>query len=161
MRTGLMGAALVGLLLAGAAPARADLYDWTFSGTDNGSGTLTTTGGASPFTVTAITGLFDGNPITELLDPGTCCGGILNSNNLYVPGPYLDVGGIAFSVNGVTENIYYDRYGEVYYSFQDGAGAYLGTFTATAVPEPASATLLGLGLAATALRRRKRLAQSI
>ena len=56
-------------LLTAAGPASADLvYNWTLSGTDTGSGTLTA--GApdgSGFDITAFTGTVNGNPIDGLL----------------------------------------------------------------------------------------------
>jgi len=56
-------------LLTAAGPASAALvYNWTLSGADTGSGTLTA--GApdgSGFDITAFTGIIDGNPIDGLL----------------------------------------------------------------------------------------------
>jgi hypothetical protein len=56
-------------LLTAAGPASVDLvYNWTLSGTDTGSGTLTA--GApdgSGFDMTTLTGTIDGNPITPRL----------------------------------------------------------------------------------------------
>ena len=65
-------------LLTAAGPASADLvYDWTLSGTDTGSGTLTA--GApdgSGFDITALTGTIDGDPIDGLLGSPLELGGL-------------------------------------------------------------------------------------
>jgi len=49
-----------------ATPSEATLYNWTFTDTggDSGAGTLTTDDTGPPLLMTAITGLFNGDPIT-------------------------------------------------------------------------------------------------
>ena len=64
-------AACVALALAalglGAETAQATTFDFSFSsGYGNGSGQFVTSGGASPYLVTGITGFMDGNAITGL-----------------------------------------------------------------------------------------------
>jgi hypothetical protein len=84
--------------------ARADLiFDWSFSGDsagDTGSGTLTVSGATSPFTMTTITGTYDGSSINSVpLPPGSCCGVPANDNLVFVPPSpaFFDIQGIAFS----------------------------------------------------------------
>ena len=80
-------AAVFAASLTCATQARATEYKWTYGGDGHhsGSGTLTTTGANSPFTITAITGTFDGDEIVNLQDPGDCCGIPGNDNFLYSP----------------------------------------------------------------------------
>src|SRR4051794_32745245 len=108
--------ALAGVLIvAGIPQAGAALFNWSFSGDtagDTGSGTLTTTGSTSPFTVTDITGTFDGNTITALLPAGSFA---LNDNLVFEPAPFLDGFGISFSIAGGTPvNIFFDPNFEFY-----------------------------------------------
>jgi hypothetical protein len=113
--------ALVALLFGGAlalsSAAKADTYDWTLTGTIDGSGTITTSNtppatnaGSVGQNVTGVTGTIDGETI-----------GILNSfgDNILYPsnvgtdgfGPLkgaLDALGLSFDVNGnVTANIFF------------------------------------------------------
>ena len=66
MRVRLAVAAVFAASVTCATQARATLYDWTYGGDGHhsGSGILTTTGATSPFTITAITGTFDGGERT-------------------------------------------------------------------------------------------------
>jgi hypothetical protein len=129
----ILAAVMSGILgIALPAPAHADSFSWTYSGTaffgtgtDTGSGTLTTGGlasacGSPPVgscsyqnppgnTITGITGTWDGFTITGLVTPES-----FNHNNnvLYLsPGQMLldasavgDPGGLAFFVSGYTGN---------------------------------------------------------
>jgi hypothetical protein len=99
MKVRLAVAAIFAAFLTSGTPARATLYNWTYGGDGHhsGSGTLTTTGATSPFTITAFTGTFDGVNSLQLLDPGDCCGIPDNDNLLYSPpSTLLDGSGLAF-----------------------------------------------------------------
>src|SRR6516162_9310092 len=98
-------------LLTAASPAFADVvYNWTLSGADTGSGTLTA--GApdgSGFDITAFTGAIDGNTIDGLLGspldpraPSVSPLGAFIYDNIVYPGPdpMLDTSGILFSISG-------------------------------------------------------------
>jgi hypothetical protein len=104
-------------LLKAAGPASADLvYNWTLSGTDTGSGTLTA--GApdgSGFDITAFTGTVDGNLIAGLLGfpldpagPAISPLGAFIYDNIVFPGsvPVFDTSGILFSISGTEGNIW-------------------------------------------------------
>jgi hypothetical protein len=109
------GTALSLLTAAGPASAAFD-YNWTLSGVDTGSGTLTV--GApdgSGFDITAFTGTIDGTPIGGLigspLDPGgpaySPTGYFIYDNIVYPgPAPVLDTSGILFSISGQEANIW-------------------------------------------------------
>src|SRR5690242_14969106 len=104
MRVPLPVAGAFAVLLTWASQAGAATYNWTYN--DNyhsGSGTLTTTDGSSPFTITAIAGTFDGSSTLQLLDPGSCCQipqSAANNNLLYYPATstttLLDGSGLGF-----------------------------------------------------------------
>ena len=56
----LAGAAVCATVLVCAAPVRAATYNWSYSSNGHsGSGQLTTTDSGSPYTITAINGVFD------------------------------------------------------------------------------------------------------
>lgn len=84
--------------------ARADSFDWIWSGSDTGNGTLTATpvSGTDHELVTSMTGTFDGLTITGLLPLDT----LLGNDNLIFPaqngGPlgktFLDFLGVSFHV---------------------------------------------------------------
>lgn len=157
MRPRFAAAALFVISLTCATEARATLYDWTYGGDGHhsGSGTLTTAGASSPFTITAITGTFDGSSIVWLTD--TCCGAPGSDNLLYSPpSTLLDGNGMAF-VTGGEPGIYNILFLNGAYSVADvnGSLTFGGTFTATqaigslpgpAVPEPASWGIVAVGL---------------
>jgi hypothetical protein len=146
------------VLLLVTAPARAAIYDWSYSDPNrSGSGTLTVSGGASPFTITDISGSFAGNSILQLLSPGECCGAPGADNLFFSPGPFLSGNGMAFVADG--PNFYNILFLNGAYATQDGTGVFTnnGTFTATLaavgevpipmpIPEPGSLGLLALGL---------------
>ena len=151
-------AAIAGALIATGIPqAKATVYDWSFSGaalggaSATGSGTLTATGASSPFTMTAITGTFNGIAITGVAPPGTCCFAFppFNDNLVFVPGPFLDTNGIGFNtndgiLNGVT--IFFNGPPAPPYGFRTSARIFgNGTFTLTAIPEPSTWALMALG----------------
>jgi hypothetical protein len=154
------GTALSALMTAG--PASADVvYNWTLSGADTGSGTLTA--GApdgSGFDITAFTGTIDGNTIDGLLgsplDPGAPTVSPLGAfiyDNIVYPGadPMLDTSGILFSISGTEGNIWGNS-GPDDYSFYvccyAPANDRIDTFALTpaAVSEPSGLALLASGL---------------
>ena len=150
--------------------ARAAQYNWTYGGDGHhsGSGTLTTTGATSPFTITGISGNFDSNSIVFLQDAGDCCGNTGNNNLLYSPpSTLLDRGGLAFETSaGTPFQIFFNVNG---YSVEDinEVITFGGTFTATLqaapgptpVPEPSSLGIVAFGFVSAAAfinRRRHR-----
>jgi hypothetical protein len=177
-------AAFVGALgFAFDAPAHADLFDWSYTGTGiSGSGTITATflnstnGGT--FQVTHMTGTANGTTIVDVLPPG----GYSFNDNLLFPNASaeLDFAGLAFTVaGGMAFNLYFDtsatgdfNCGRIGYcvlgpgtvgtgGFTDPTAAI--TFAAAAVPGPiAGAGLPGLILASGGLlgwwRRRRKIA---
>ncbi|MGA3126218.1 MAG: PEP-CTERM sorting domain-containing protein [Candidatus Korobacteraceae bacterium] len=96
---------VVALGLFYAPAAKADTFDFTYSGSGySASGVFTTGNAGSPFTVTGITGTADGSAITSLsLYAGA-------DQLLYFPpsgGSYADGAGISFAtLSGVDYNIY-------------------------------------------------------
>ena len=159
-------------LLATAGPATADvLYNWTLSGADTGSGTLTA--GApegSGFDITAFTGTIDGNVIDGLLgsplDPGaptlSPLGAFIYDNIVYPgPDPVLDISGILFSISGQEANIWGNS-GPNDYSYwvccYAVANDQVDTFALTqaAVGEPSSLALFGSGLLGLWFVRRRK-----
>jgi hypothetical protein len=153
-------------LLVAAGLANADtVLDWSYTDpSSNGSGTLTLAAGSSPYTVTGITGIWNGLAIIAL-DPVGSSGD--NDNLLTYPGtPYVDGGGITFTQSdGELVNIYYFQpaatplYGVNYYTSGGSSdGSSSGpltdfTLSQTTVPEPAEWMLVAGGLAALALLR--------
>ncbi len=149
-------------LLAAAGPASADVvYNWTLSGADTGSGTLTAGApNGSGFDITAFTGTIDGNTIDGLLgsplDPGaptiSPIGAFIYDNIVYPgPDPVLDTSGILFSISGTEGNIWGNS-GPTDYSYYmccyAVANDQVDTFTLTPAPvsEPSTLALIGSGL---------------
>jgi hypothetical protein len=162
MRTKLLGLmALVPLVLAlSGGAASAVTFDWSTSA-PSGSGTFTATDdGSGIYTITAITGTFDGGTITSLVPPGLGLGG--NDNLLFYPSSaQLDTHGISFGDGGSEFNIFYDTF----YIYQEAFGGvaasgFIATFTASpsVTPLPAALPLFATGIGAMGLLgwRRKR-----
>ncbi len=140
------------------------VWDWSFTGDVSGSGTLTTNdleGDAAsyPFaqyyTVTGITGAYNGYSITGL---DTNYGG----NQLLDATPQLNFSGIFFDYDVFGSPLV----GNFWYSSSDSSyaadGDFLGTFEATKssvspIPEPETYALMlaGLALVGAAARRRQ------
>jgi hypothetical protein len=106
---------LAGLTVAVAiSAAQANTYDWTFTGSVTGSGSLMTQGscGTGCETITAIGGTFAGVQIDALLPSGTWPGPTVgsNDNQLFPTSPsYLDFSGVSFSrISASNANIYWD-----------------------------------------------------
>lgn len=140
------------------APARASQLTWNWSWSDyssnTGSGTFTTNALSSgSYLITGISGTWDGNTITGLLAPGSCCSYPPNDNLLLAGSPQLDDGGLGFVSNGIDINLY--QYGGIYY-YYTGDSSY-GTFsavlssTSVSAPEPGSLALFGAALGLLAL----------
>jgi hypothetical protein len=143
--------------------ARAQSFDFSFTGPDNGSGTFTTTTTSTPgeFLVTGVSGTVDGSAITTLLAPGTfpTFDPPPNDNLLFFPAPDLDFEGIAFEdAAGELFNILDQTgsYGEVTATSLSGDNSTTGfftTFTVTEVPTtvPESSSPLYAFISAAAL----------
>ncbi len=166
---------LAGVITAGVlgwcVAASADVYDWTLSGTDSGSGTLTT-GGADGggYDITGIAGTVDSETITGLLggDPGpgatlSPSGTIFYDNILYPHdlAELLDFNGVFFDTSGHAEAALFGNGGGSYGFIADnGAGLDVSDFTGdsftladTTVPEPASLAVLGVSVVALVMLR--------
>jgi hypothetical protein len=149
-------------LLMAAGPVAADIvYDWTLSGVDTGSGTLTAgASDGSGFDITALTGTIDGNLIDgqlgSPLEPGgptiSPFGAFIYDNIVY-PGlaPVFDTWDVLFSISGTEGNIWGNSGPHDYSSYEccyAVANDQVDTFTLTqaAVGEPSSLALFSSGL---------------
>lgn len=99
INSAIAGAALA--ITIASAPVKAAVWDFSFTDSvgDIATGLLTTTGVGFPYTVTGISGLFDGIAITGL-SPYAGADQLLLQQNA----PQPDTGGISFDVNGVDYN---------------------------------------------------------
>ncbi len=138
------------------APARASQLTWNWSWSDyasnTGSGTFTTNALSSgSYLITGIRGTWDGNTITGLLKPGSCCSNPLNDNLLLAGSPQLDSGGLGFVSNGSDINLFYDQF--YYYFGTNLSGTFSAVLSSTSVsaPEPGSLALFGAALGLLAL----------
>ena len=161
--TGLMALVSLVLALSGGA-ASAVTFDWSTSG-PSGSGTFTATYDSGvQYTITAITGTFDGGTITSLIGPGLGLGN--NDNLLFAPASalptgteQLDILGVAFVAGGQGHTIFSN--GSIYLDeFCSGGTSCVDfpTFTASITPLPAALPLFATGIGAMGLLgwRRKR-----
>lgn len=166
-------------LFAAAAPASAATFGFSATGTGlTAMGTFTTTDttttvdGRQAFTITGLTGTFNGQAITSLLPAGTNIGGELTDNLLFEAQPFFTFGGVAFRADGYDADLNF--YSETELSeafFSDNVNGSTETvlplpangtpiaFTlmrVTAVPEPASWAMMigGFALVGGAMRRR-------
>jgi hypothetical protein len=155
-----------GLLFALSYPAAAStlMYDFSISGSGiSSSGELTVSDIGGIYTVTDMTGTYDGHAITGPLTAGTFQG---NDNLIFPSGPYLDLPGTSFSAGSSDYNVFYDNSNN---NCESSAGyhVYIGgsassppcgstvdkkvsfslTPVVTATPEPSSVLLTGLPVA--------------
>ena len=150
-------AAVLALTAAGATAANAGIYDFTYSGAGySGSGTFTTGGTGSPYTVTGITGTANGSPITGL-------SGYAGADQLlYIPGPaFADFNGISFTNStGVAFNLAYSSGMVITDSGVNPNGLSNNitpiSLSVAAVPEPATWAMFILGAATIGLAARRR-----
>jgi hypothetical protein len=159
--------------MIGAAPAKATVFDWSYTGLNGysvtASGTLVATPlGGGAFAVTAITGTHNGVAITGLTSYA------FQDNTVYTGFPQLDYPGLAFTdANGDAFNAFYDTatndaYACGFVGYCEIGPGVVGTdglgpprdaegpiaFTLTAVAEPTTWSLLLIGLGSMAGFRR-------
>jgi hypothetical protein len=99
-------AILAGMIgLAAAAPASAAMFTFSASGGGQASAgmftttdTTTTVGGRNAYTITGISGSFNGAAITSLLPTGANFGGEPTDNYLFTDQGYFTLSGVGFSV---------------------------------------------------------------
>ncbi len=146
-RIGILCGALI--LLGFAQVSHADTFDFSFTGPENGSGTLTATyDGGDQYTVTGLSGNIDSVPIFYIA-PETFNVG--NDNNVFRSGPAVDGDGLGFGALIFGEDIYYSS--GTYYLESCLFGVICGdpealssfTLTQATAPEPSMLSLLGIG----------------
>jgi hypothetical protein len=158
---------LMGFVAAGNALADST-YQFSISGSGIGStGVLTASLTGSAYTVSNITGNYDGSLITGLLPAGTYQA---NDNLLYPTQPLLDFSGISFSVGSLDYNLFYDNAlsgcesvaGYYVFTAQSATSTACGptvdtpvSFSVTATPEPPTGGLMLLGIGLVFVMRRR------
>ena len=97
----LLVAAIFSLTLA--ASASASTYNFSFAGVDvSGSGVITTSGGASPYVITGVSGTILDTLIALSAFTITGLSSYASASNLlyYPTQPFVDFGGMSFTTNG-------------------------------------------------------------
>lgn len=151
--------------ISAATPASAAIYtiDFTLESA-TGTATLTTAGDATvnPSLVTALTGTYNGLPLT-LLSPDS----YLSNDNLFeATSPFFDIAGISFEAGGLLPvwiNLYSGQNVQYYCSTRppdttcgrSGVATVALRETSGVVPEPATWAMMLLGFGAIGLRARK------
>jgi hypothetical protein len=169
-----LAATVIAIGVTIAAPAYADVLHFSYlDEIHSASGTLTIglagIGLNGPgYSITGISGTFDGSGITELLGFAVCCRSPANNNILYLSGTFLDLAGVGFAVGNKNVNLFFEDSYFALVSTDSNVTSDLsgpGTFTLTPLiqtPLPAALPLFASGLSALGLlgwwRKRKAVA---
>ena len=132
------------LLTTMMAPVSAAIFNFSYSGRSvldpndivTATGSLTTSpydSATNSYEIIDITGTRNANPIESLLSPGSF---LDNDNLLLAENPALDEFGFAYTVGGVSYNVFY-TYDYIEIGVQDYYTGYpLTSFSITPIPEP-------------------------